>query len=409
MRFLLFCCVLLTLMPSARAFSALGHLAVVDSCWARGLVPVLLGRYPGSTPTELREARSYAYGGTLIQDQGYFPGNAPFFSDLTHYVRTGDFVRALFDEARDRDELAFALGALSHYAADACGHPEGVNVVTARVFPELRGSLPGTGISYAQAPREHAQVEFAFDAAQVRAGRYRSEDFHEAIGLRVSQELLARAFARTYGLALDRVRPHAAASTAVWHLVVMELLPAAVRAGEYVPTAELARRPLAEQRGYYARINSGHFRRVGRRPDHLNLQMQLLVRLVPTLPRLGIARMMAFRPLPPAAETTLRAAFAASLTRYDGLLAHLAAPLPNLNLDTGQPSRAADYSLADRTYATWLGRLAGASAAPADVLAAVRAYYQPLAPLVGPELDLAAQWAHWLALRPAPEPAMRNN
>ena len=408
MRFLLLCCVLMTLMPSARAFSALGHLAVVDSCWARGLVPVLLERYPGSTPTELREARSYAYGGALIQ--GYFPGNAPFFSDLTHYVRTGDFVRALLDEARDRNELAFTLGALSHYAVDAYGHPEGVNAATATVFPELRGSLPGTGIPYAQAPREHAQVEFAFDAAQVRAGRYRSEDFHEAIGLRVSQELLARAFARTYGLALGRVRPHAAVSTAVWHLVVMELLPAAVRAGEYVPTAELARWPLAEQRDYYARINSGHFRRVGRRPDHLNLQMQLLVRLVPALPRLGIARMMAFRPLPPAAETTLRAAFAASLIRYDSLLTHLAAPLPNLNLDTGQPSRAADYSLADRTYAIWLDRLAGASAAPADVLAAVRVYYQPLAPLVGPELPgLLAQWAHWLALRPAPEPAMRGN
>ncbi len=141
MRVLLLSCLLLWA-PSAAAFSALAHQAVVDSCWARSLVPVLERHYVGATPAQLREARSYAYGGALLQDLGYYPGNAALFTDLTHYVRTGDFVRALLDEARDRNELAFALGALAHYAADGVGHPAGANAVGRFGLP---GAVPPVG------------------------------------------------------------------------------------------------------------------------------------------------------------------------------------------------------------------------------------------------------------------------
>lgn len=370
----------IALTRSAMAFSALAHLAVVDSCWARGLVPALEQQYPGATAAQLREARSYAYGGALIQDLGYFPGNAPLFSDLTHYVRAGDFVRALLDEARDRNELAFALGALSHYASDASGHPLGTNAVTGLVFPELN-QLLGPAITYAQAPRQHAQVEFAFDAAQVRTGGYRREEFHAAIGLRVGRAVLERAFVRTYGLSLSRVLPHATAGIAAFRFVAAELLPAAMRATEYIPPGQLRQRPLAEQRGYYQRINSGHFRRVGRRPDHLSLQMHLLVLLVPTLPRLGVAQLLACRPLPPAAATVMGQSFAHSIARYQVLLHTLAGPLPNLNLDTGLPAKAADYPLADRTFATWTRRLAAArrptEKADSAVWSAALGFYAP--------------------------------
>lgn len=354
----------------AAAFSALAHQAVVDSCWVRSVVPVLESRYAGATPAQLREARAYAYGGALLQDLGYYPGNAALFTDLTHYVRTGDFVRALLDEARDRNELAFALGALAHYAADGVGHPAGTNAVTDLVFPELRPRL-GTPITYAQAPHQHAQVEFAFDVAQVRAGRYRSEDFHETIGILVSRPVLERAFRRTYGLGLAQVLPHVGAGLASFRFVAAELLPAAVRAGQYLPPGQLRQLPAADRQRYYERINTGHFRRRGGpRPNHLSLGMRVLVWLRPTLPRLGVAPLLAFRPLPPAAETTMRASFAGALARYQGLLDCLATPLPNLNLDTGQPTRAAAYPLADRTYAGWVRRLARTQ--PGELTSAVR-------------------------------------
>jgi len=341
----------------AAGYSALAHQAVIDSCWARGLVPVLQRRYPGATPAQLREARAYAYGGAVLQDLGYFPGNAPLFSDLTHYVRTGDFVRALLDEAHDRNELAFALGALAHYVADAMGHPAGANAVTGAVFPELQRPA-GAAIHYAEAPRQHTQVEFAFDVAQVAAGRYYSAELHAAIGLRLCQSALERAFRRTYGLPLQQVLPHPAAGLALFHFVTAELLLAAVRASQHLPPRQVRGLPVAEQRQYFSRLNTARFQRRGRPLNHLSTGMRLLVVLTPTLPRLGLVPLLGFRPLPHTAEAVMRASLDESVSCYLATLTHLDAALPNVNLDTGEPTRATDYPLADRTYAAWVRHLA---------------------------------------------------
>jgi hypothetical protein len=112
------------------AYSVLAHEAIIDSAWDTNIKPVLLQRFPHATPDELRQAHGYAYGGAIIQDLGYYPHGSVFFSDLSHYVRSGDFVIALLRDARESNDLndyAFALGALSHYAADIAGHPIATN------------------------------------------------------------------------------------------------------------------------------------------------------------------------------------------------------------------------------------------------------------------------------------------
>src|ERR1700723_89858 len=120
--------ILLFLDPAnSDAYSVLSHEAVVDSAWDDAIKPLLLKRFPDSTPEELKEAHSYAYGGSVIQDLGYYPFGSHFFSDLVHYVRTGDFVQALMRDSSNLDEYAFALGALAHYAADNEGHRLAVN------------------------------------------------------------------------------------------------------------------------------------------------------------------------------------------------------------------------------------------------------------------------------------------
>ena len=104
------------------AYAVLAHEAIVDSAWNTNIRPLLLKRFPNATAEELKEAHGYAYGGAIIQDMGYYPHGSNFFSNLTHYVRSGDFILALLRDSKDLDGYAFALGALSHYAADNEGH-----------------------------------------------------------------------------------------------------------------------------------------------------------------------------------------------------------------------------------------------------------------------------------------------
>jgi hypothetical protein len=114
--------------PRCAGYSVLAHEAIIDAAWEDSIVPALLSRFPYATREELHQAHSYAYGGAIIQDLGYYPFGNHFFSDLTHYVRSGDFVLSLIEEAENLNEYAFALGALSHYAADASGHQLATNL-----------------------------------------------------------------------------------------------------------------------------------------------------------------------------------------------------------------------------------------------------------------------------------------
>ncbi|HEY2845143.1 MAG TPA: zinc dependent phospholipase C family protein, partial [Bryobacteraceae bacterium] len=93
----------------------LTHEAIVDSAWESRIQPLLRARYPQASADEIRMAHAYVYGGSLIQDMGYAPLASKSFSNLTHYVRSGDFVAALLKDAGNLDEFAFALGALAHY------------------------------------------------------------------------------------------------------------------------------------------------------------------------------------------------------------------------------------------------------------------------------------------------------
>src|SRR5215831_16467897 len=144
------------------AYSVLAHESNIDTEWEKGIVPVLLERFPDTQPDELSAARAYAYGGCVIQDLGYYPFGDHFFSNLLHYVRSGDFIETMLEEAHDVNEYGFALGALAHYSADNAGHPEAVNRAVALMFPKLRAKY-GKSVTYVKSPASHILVEFSFD------------------------------------------------------------------------------------------------------------------------------------------------------------------------------------------------------------------------------------------------------
>src|SRR6267154_1504114 len=186
-----------------RGYSVLTHEQVVDLAWEDQLRPMLLKRFPAATPDDLRHAHAFAYGGSLVQDMGYYPFGKKYFSDLLHYVRSGDFVMALLQESSDINEYAFALGALAHYSSDNIGHPT-INRVVAIEFPKLKKKF-GDEVTYADDPKAHIRTEFGFDMVQVAKNRYTSDRYHDFIGFEVSKDLMDRALLSTYGIGLKDI------------------------------------------------------------------------------------------------------------------------------------------------------------------------------------------------------------
>src|ERR1700688_4651978 len=180
----------------AAAYAVLAHEAIIDSAWDASMRPLLLKRFPDATPEQLKEAHGYAYGGAIIQDMGYYPHGSFFFSDLTHYVRTGDFVLALLRDSKDLDGYAFALGALAHYASDNEGHPIGTNRAVPLLYPKLKKKY-GDSVTYEDDKLAHVKTEFGFDVLEVAHGRYAPDTYHDFIGFAVSAPLLEQAFQET--------------------------------------------------------------------------------------------------------------------------------------------------------------------------------------------------------------------
>lgn len=194
--------VLTLLLPiNTFGYSVLTHQAIIDMAWENNLTPLLLKRFPGLSEQELKEAHAYAYGGCIIQDMGYYPFSNKTFSDLLHYVRSGDFVETLVSDSLDVNEYAFALGALAHYAADNNGHPIATNRAVPIYYPKLQRKY-GDNVPYDKSPTAHLKAEFGFDVLQVAKGNYTSESYHNFIGFKVSKPILEWVVKKVYGIEL---------------------------------------------------------------------------------------------------------------------------------------------------------------------------------------------------------------
>jgi hypothetical protein len=356
--------ILLLAQRPAQAYSVLSHQANIDSCWTPCLLPAIERRFPGGTPDELREAKAYAYGGSIIQDMGYYPFGSALFTDLTHYVRSGDFVENLLKEAHDRNEYAFALGALAHYAADIYGHEVGINRSVPLLFPKLKAEY-GPVVTYEQDPVAHGRAEFAFDVTQLAAGRYRSAAYHGFIGFKVSKEALERAFARTYGLELKQIIFNVDLALGSYRFAVRNLIPLASRAAWRANRHELRKvNKRIRRRDYvYKQSKEEYEQEYGRNYERPGFGARILAGIIQVLPKVGKLKSLKFIAPSPEAQKLFRASFHETVLNYCKFLTQQTATanvtsLPNTDFDTGQPTKLGEYSLADRTYGEWVRELA---------------------------------------------------
>jgi hypothetical protein len=337
----------------ARAYSVLAHQSNIDALWDAQIRPLLLAKYPRTSPDALLAARAYAYGGSVIQDLGYYPFGSKFFTDLLHYVKTGDFVQAMLGGAQDVNEYAFAIGALCHYASDHEGHAVAVNKAVPLIYPKIRQKF-GDVVPYDKAPKQHILVEFAFDVLLVAHGGYQLQAYHDFIGFKVAKPALARAFQATYGLEMKDLFLNDDLAIGTFRHAVGKTIPNVTRVAwekkqeqiqKITPGVVRERFVLMLPRVAYEK----EFGKDYQKPRGFARVLGFLYKLVP---KIGPLRPLAFKVPTPEAETLFLDSLRRTRERFGAELAALRSgklKLANVNLDTGKPVVRGEYALADET------------------------------------------------------------
>jgi hypothetical protein len=355
-------CLLLCLAGSSGAYSVLTHEQIVDLVWLDHIRPMLLKRFPSANEEQLRKAHAHAYGGSLIQDMGYYPFGNKYFSDLTHYVRSGDFVVNLVRDAQDINEYAFALGALEHYAADIMGHPA-VNAAVALRFPKLRAKY-GTAVTFAEDPKAHIRTEFGFDVVQVAKNRYSSDAYHEFIGFEVSKPLLERAFRDTYGIELTDIFNNEDRTIGSYRHAISSVIPKMTKVALVTREKQMVKEyPTFDRKKFLYYLSRAQYEREWgnnyQRPGFGTRALAFLTRLVP---KVGWFKALKVTDPTPQTEELYVKSVNASVERMITLLHDADAGrlrLENRDFDTGKLTRPGEYELTDKAYATLLHKLAG--------------------------------------------------
>ncbi len=354
--------ILLARPASVCAYAVLAHEAIIDAAWEPYLKPLLHKRFPEATEEQLSGAQAYAYGGSIIQDMGYYPYGSPFFSELTHYVRSGDFVQALLRDAKDVDEYGFALGALAHYAADNDGHRLATNRAVPILYPRLRKKY-GDTVSYEQDPLAHMKTEFGFDVLEVAQETYAPAGYHDFIGFEVSQPLLDQAFRETYGLELKDVLLDEKKALSSYRRDVSKTIPKATKIAWSLKKHEIEDDlpGVTKRKFLYNLSRSNYEREWGKDYQKPTFGERLLAFLFTLIPKFGPLKVLQFRTPTPETQRMFRASFNTTLERYHKLIAEWdegKLELPNDNFDTGEPSGPGVYKMNDDARADLLDSLA---------------------------------------------------
>ena len=343
------------------AYSVLTHEEVVDLLWKDDIQPLLIKRFPAASAEDLKKAHAFAYGGSLIQDMGYYPFGNKYFSDLTHYMRSGDFIVNLISDATDLNEYAFALGALSHYSADNMGHPT-VNQAVALSFPKLRQKF-GNEVTYADNPKAHIRTEFGFDVTQVAKNRYTSDRYHDFIGFEISKPLLERAFQDTYGIPLSDVISDEDLAIGTFRRAISKVLPEMTRVALLARKKELvAETPNFNSRKFRYYLSRANYQREwGKGYRSPGFGTRVLAFFLKFVPKVGPFKALDFKIPTQKTEDLYIASVNHTLDNYRDLLAEAGTKklrLPNTDFDTGRMTHAGEYVLTDQSYAHLLDQLA---------------------------------------------------
>jgi hypothetical protein len=346
---------------SLLAYSVLTHEAIIDATWEQSIKPLLLEKYPATTPDQLKDAHAYAYGGCVVPDMGFYPFGDKFFTNLFHYVRTGDMVNTMLEEAQDVNEYAFALGVLCHYNADKYGHPIAINRSVPMVYPKDRKKF-GSVVTYQQDPISHVRMEFGFDVIQTARGNYASMAYHDFIGFKVSRPLLERAFVKTYGLDINDEVKDLSLSIESFRWVVKNFFPTITRTAWAAKKKDIKKMTptMTRKKFEYSMSKTNYYHEFGKAHEKPGFFPSMLAVVIRVTPKIGPLKDLKIKIPGPEAEQlfihsfdTVLAHYRQSLKKLQGENNHFA----NIDFDTGRDTWPEEYELADTSYEILLLKL----------------------------------------------------
>jgi zinc dependent phospholipase C len=361
LRRLLLLALLVTMPHAGFSYSVLTHEEMVDLLWDVQIESMLRHRFPQATEDDLRKAHAFAYGGSLIADMGYYPFGSKYFSDLLHYVRSGDFVIAVLNDATDLNGYAFALGALSHYASDNSGHPT-INQVVAIEFPKLERKY-GKAVTYAEDPKAHIRTEFGFDMVQVAKGRYTSDRYHDFIGFEIDKPLLEQAFEETYDMPLHDVIKNEDLAIGTFRRAVSEVIPEMTRVALLARKQEIVKdTPNFDERKFRYYLSRKEYEKSwGTSYQKPGFGARVLAVFLKLVPKVGPFSALAFKIPTTHTEDMYIKSVNLTVENYKKVLVEAQHPnlaLPNKDFDTGRNTAAGEYRLTDETYERLLNKQA---------------------------------------------------
>ena len=346
---------------TTKAYSVLTHEALIDASWEKHIKPLLKVKYPSATDDAIKQAHAYVYGGCLIADMGYFPFGSAYFTNLSHYVRSGDFVEALLSEAQNLNEYAFALGALCHYNGDKYGHSLATNLVVPVVYPEM-GEKFGPVVTYGENHISHSRVEISFDVLETARGNYAPQAYHDFIGFEVAKPVLERAFIKTYGEDINNVFGDLDLAIGTYRWSVKNLMPTVTHSAWSLKKADILKlNPSTNSHKFHYRMRKrDYYKEFGNTRQKPTFREKVLGIFLAILPKIGPFKALRFKDVGPEGEKKFIQSFDTVLVHYHAELAELQTKnikLKDIDYDTGKPTEAGEYELADKTYEDLLAQL----------------------------------------------------
>jgi hypothetical protein len=345
---------------ACRAYSVLTHQALIDVNWEKVLLPLLKEKFPGSSNEALKEAHAYVYGGAVVPDMGYYPFSSKLFTNLIHYVRSGDFVKAVLNDAKNLNEYAFALGVLCHYYADVYGHRIGINASVPIIYPKLKQKF-GDTVTFDENHISHLRTEFSFDILQTARGNYASTAYHDFIGFQVADTLLQKAFTETYGLDANELFGNFSKAVGRFRFAIMHLFPFFTKMAWAAKKDEIQKmHATATSRNFIYRMHQKNNRYKFGRNERPGFFARALAVFIYVIPKMGPLKVLKYKDPGLVAEKNFIASFDTVTMHYAGNVMALhkhSIQLNNIDFDTGIRTGEGEYSLADKTYCDLLLQL----------------------------------------------------